>query len=90
MSLASKNADLVRRRAILSTLYFAPAHTQGVRPLRDELEAVHGQVVTTDKVRADLIWLADVGFVQTAGDMAILTEAGIDVVCDRRPMPGAQ
>lgn len=90
MSLASKNADLIRRRAILSTLLFAPAHTQGVRPLRDELEAVHGQVVTTDKVRADLIWLVDVGFARMAGDMATLIEAGIDVVSGRSAMPGEQ
>lgn len=81
-------ATLLRRRAILALLFFAPGRTLTARKLRDELEAVHGQVATVDKVRSDLVWLADVDMVQRAGDAATLTERGCDVVCDRAQMPG--
>jgi len=88
MSLAAQLAEKNRRRAILSQLFFAAGQTLTARKLRDELEAVHGQVVTVDKVRADLLWLADVGMVQVAGEAATVTERGKDVVLDRAVMPG--
>ena len=46
-------------------------------------------LATVDRVRADLIWLADVGLVVGSGDAAMLTERGRDVVLDRSAMPGA-
>ena len=58
------------------------------RKLRDDLENVHGQVATVDKVRADLLWLADIEMVATVGDAATITERGKDVVLDRSPLPG--
>ncbi len=88
MSLAAQLAEKNRRRAILALLFFAPGQTLTARKLRDELEAVHGQVVTVDKVRADLLWLADVGMLQAAGDVATVTERGKEVVQDRAVMPG--
>jgi len=88
MNLAERMAEKTRRRAILSQLFFASGQTLTARALRDELENVHGQVATVDKVRADLLWLADVGVVQHAGDAASLTERGRDVVMDRAMMPG--
>lgn len=88
MSLAATLAEKNRRRAILALLFFAPGQTLTARKLRDELEAVHGQVVTVDKVRADLLWLADVGMLQVAGDVATVTERGKEVVQDRAVMPG--
>lgn len=88
MSLAARNAELTRRRGILALLFFAPGQVLTARKLRDELEAVHGQVATVDKVRADLLWLADVGLLQATADTATLTERGREVVQDRAVMPG--
>lgn len=88
MSLAAQLAEKNRRRAILALLFFAPGQTLTARKLRDDLEAVHGQVVTVDKVRADLLWLADVDMVKAAGDVCTVTERGKEVVQDRAVMPG--
>lgn len=88
MNLAAKMAEANRRRGILALLFFAPGQAMNARKLRDELELVHGQVATVDKIRADLLWLADVGMVQAQGDMATLTERGREVVQDRTVMPG--
>ena len=79
-TIAQREAERIRRQGILSLLYFAPGQSMTARRLRDELEAVHGQVATVDRVRADLIWLADVGLVVGSGDAAMLTERGRDVV----------
>lgn len=87
-TLAHRDAELLRRRAILALLAFTPGSTLTVRALRDKLEAVHGQVATVDRVRADCAWLADVGLVEHQCDAALLTEHGRDVVLDRRAMPG--
>lgn len=88
MSLAARNAELIRRRGILALLFFAPGQALTARALRDELETVHGQVATVDRVRADLLWLADIGLLRVAGDAATLTERGREVVQDRAAMPG--
>jgi Fe2+ or Zn2+ uptake regulation protein len=88
MSLAARNSELTRRRSILALLFFAPGQVLTARKLRDELEAVHGQVATVDKVRADLFWLADVGLLQAVADTATLTDRGREVVQDRAVMPG--
>ncbi|AUN95888.1 hypothetical protein [Pseudazoarcus pumilus] len=85
---AEREATRIRRRAILSVLLFADVQTMPVRRLRDELEALYGQVVTVDRVRADVLWLADVGLVRAGADVAALTEDGRDVVLERKPMPG--
>ena len=70
-TIAQREAERIRRQGILSLLYFAPGQSMTARRLRDELEAVHGQVATVDRVRADLIWLADVGLVVGSGDAAM-------------------
>lgn len=88
MNLAAKMAEANRRRGILALLFFAPGQAMNARKLRADLELVHGQVATVDKIRADLLWLADVGMVQAQGDMATLTERGREVVQDRAVMPG--
>lgn len=85
---AQREADRTRRHGIVSLLFFVPGQSMTARRLRDELEAVHGQVVTVDRVRADLLWLADVGMVSGMADAASLTEAGRDVVLQRAQMPG--
>lgn len=88
MTSAERNAELTRRRGILALLFFAAGQTLTARRLRDDLEAVHGQVATVDKVRADLLWLSDVDLVNNVGDVATITERGKDVVLDRSSMPG--
>lgn len=88
MSIAERNAELIRRRAILALVFFATGQTLSARQARDELEAIHGQIATVDKVRAEFLWLADVGLLRTAGDVATLTERGREVVMDRAAMPG--
>lgn len=88
MTIAHRQAEQLRRRAIVALLYFAPGQALTVAKLRGELENVHGQIASMDRVRADLVWLADVGVVQTVGDAAKLTERGGDIACDRAAMPG--
>lgn len=85
---AQREAEIRRRRAILSLLFFAPGQSMTARRLRDQLEAVHGQVVTVDKVRADILWLKDVDLADGTADAATLTERGRDVFLDRTAMPG--
>ncbi|GHU10875.1 hypothetical protein FACS1894185_3150 [Betaproteobacteria bacterium] len=79
-----------RRQAILALLTFAAAQTMSARELRTELENVHGQVVTVDRVRSDLIWMADVGVVRVlqGGDAASITERGKEIVLGRAALPG--
>lgn len=86
---AQREAERIRRQGILSLLFFAAGQSLTARRLRDELEGVHGQVATVDRVRADILWLVDVGLVVGTGDAAMLTERGRDVVQDRAAMPGA-
>lgn len=85
---AEREAARIRRRGILGLLFFQPGQSMTLRRLRDELEAVHGQTATVDRVRADALWLADVELVQVREDAAMLTERGKDVFLDRAPMPG--
>lgn len=80
------DADKKRANSLLVTLLFAGGSGQA-RPLRDELESVHGVVATLDRVRADLAWLADVGLVQKINDTVALTEEGRDVANGRRSLP---
>lgn len=87
-TIAERQAELTRRRAILALLFFTAGQSMTARRLRDELENAHGQVATVDKVRADILWLIDVGLVSGMSDAATLTERGRDVVLDRAAMPG--
>lgn len=88
MTAAQRIAELSRRRAILALLFFAPGQTQPVRALRDDLDAAHGLVATLDQVRGDLIWLASLGMVQHASDLASLLEAGREVITGAAKLPG--
>lgn len=85
---AQRVADGVRRHAILAILAFAPGQTAPVRTVRDQLESGHGQIVTVDRVRADMLWLTDVGAIESMGELAKLTEPGMDVVMGRSKLPG--
>lgn len=87
-SFAQREADRVRRQGIISLLFFGAGQSMTARRLRDELENVHGQCATLDRVRADILWLADVGLVMSTADVAMLTERGRDVAQGRAVMPG--
>ncbi len=76
-----------RRQSLLATLYFEPASTARVGTLMRQMETVHGIVVSADKVRADLSWLAEMELVQVRDDTATLTERGRDVATGRADFP---
>ncbi len=67
--------DKKRRNSLLCTLAFAGGHSVA-RELRNELESVHGIAVTLDRVRSDLLCLANVGAVKVGGDMVQITAEG--------------
>lgn len=80
---AERLAAATRRRAILTLLFFAPGRTLNVPRLVRLLEEQHGQVASSGKVRADLVAMADQGYITCVEDASTLTESGRDVVMDR-------
>ena len=79
-------AERYRRSSLLATLAFSqPAR---VRELVREMESIHGVVVSTDLVRVDLAWLAEMGLVRVTDDTAICTERGLDMARRRAKLPG--
>ncbi|MCX7258015.1 MAG: hypothetical protein NTZ64_15210 [Polaromonas sp.] len=85
------NRDILpahRRASLLATLYFEPSGTARITVLVKQLELVHGLVVSTDLVRADVTWLADVELAQVKDDVVRLTERGRDVAQGRAKFPG--
>jgi hypothetical protein len=85
------NRDILpahRRASLLATLYFEPSGTARITVLVKQMELVHGLVVSTDLVRADVTWLADVELAQVKDDVARLTERGRDVATGRAKFPG--
>jgi hypothetical protein len=89
MTTAERAAALRRAQSLLALLYFADGQTLRARPLREELEEVHGLIATLDRVRADLLWLAEIGMISLRDDTAQLTERGREVVSGRAALPGA-
>lgn len=84
-----------RRRAVLSALGVAAGHRLPLAALLLQLDLI-GYAVSADRLRTDLAWSAEQGLLQFAGDVATLTERGVDVACGRarlpgvgRPLPGA-
>ena len=88
MSAAQRLVELNRRRAVLALLFFAAGQTQPVRTLKQDLYVTHGINATMDQVRADLNWLASLGMVNTANDVATITEAGREVITGASKLPG--
>ena len=79
-------AERYRRSSLLATLAFSqPAR---VRELVREMESIHCVVVSTDLVRVDLAWLAEMGLVRVTDDTAICTERGLDIARRRAKLPG--
>lgn len=76
-----------RRHSILAALAVTEGGAMTARGLRDDLEVTHNIALTADVIRVDLIWLRDGGYLQLAGDLARITEAGRDVVLNRAELP---
>ena len=77
---------LRRRKSLLATLMFWPVST--VSKLQNEMETVHGVVCSTDLIRSDLTWLAEMELVKFNGMDAQITERGRDVATGRAHYPG--
>lgn len=75
-----------RRKSLLATLMFWPVST--VSKLQNEMETVHGVVCSTDLIRSDLTWLAEMELVKFNGMDAQITERGRDVATGRAHYPG--
>jgi len=78
--------DKRRANSLLVSIHFDGGVSQA-RDLRDALANVHGIVVTLDRVRADLAWLADIGLVQRRDDTVALTEEGRETATGARNLP---
>lgn len=76
-----------RRYSLLLTLYACDNSFARVPELVREMELVHSLAVSSDLVRADLLWLAEVGLLTFKDDNAQLIERGRDVVYHRAPFP---
>lgn len=76
------------QRQILGGIFFSPGEAVSVRTLREGLETIHGQNLSLDALRAELIRLADVGAVDLKADLVRLTEYGIDAYRERVSLPG--
>ena len=81
------NTSARRRKSLLATIAFEPAIS--LTRLREELDVVHGIAASLDLIRADLLWLEEMGLVRTNGDLAQITERGRDVAAMRARFPGA-
>ncbi len=80
--------DKHRRYSLLLTLYNCENSFGRVPHLVREMELIHSLAVSSDLVRADLMWLAEVGLVRFKDDNAQLIERGRDVVYHRAAFPG--
>ena len=74
-----------RRKSILLSVALEPG--LGVKKIRHELEFVHFIAASHDVVRADLLWLSELGLVKFADDTAMATERGIDIAQSRAGFP---
>ena len=77
-----------RRHSLLCTLYACDIQTARVGELVRELELVHNIAASSDLVRADLMWLTEMGLCRFKEDTASMTERGRDVVFKRAAFPG--
>ncbi len=76
-----------RRHSLLATLYFEPAASARVGALVRQMELVHNLAVSADLVRADLMWLEEIGLVRYHDDAAQVSERGRDVATGRAEFP---
>lgn len=77
-----------RRHSLLATLYFEPAGSARVGVLVRQMELVHNLAISADLMRADLMWLDEIGLVRFKDDSAQVTERGRDVAQGRAQFPG--
>lgn len=77
-----------RRHSLLLTLFQCDSSCARVSELVREMELIHCLAVSSDLVRADLMWLAEMGLLRFKDDNAQLIERGRDVVLKRAEFPG--
>ncbi|PJC14554.1 MAG: hypothetical protein CO065_14065 [Comamonadaceae bacterium CG_4_9_14_0_8_um_filter_57_21] len=77
-----------RRHSLLLSLFQADNSAARTSELVRDMEYTHNLAVSSDLVRADLMWLAEVGLIRFKDDNAQLIERGRDVVMRRAPFPG--
>jgi hypothetical protein len=77
-----------RRHSLLLTLYQCDNSCARVSELVREMELIHSLAVSSDLVRADLMWLDEMGLLRYKDDNAQLIERGRDVVFKRAEFPG--
>lgn len=77
-----------RRHSLLLTLFQCDNSCARVAELVREMELVHSIAASSDLVRADLMWLAEMGLLRYKDDSAQLIERGRDVVFKRAEFPG--
>ena len=77
-----------RRHSLLCTLYQCDYQSARTSELVREMELVHSIAASSDLVRADLMWLAEMGLIRFKDDQAQLMERGRDVVFKRAEFPG--
>lgn len=82
-------AEIDRRRAVLSTLFFAPGYRLPQRAVRDQVEQI-GYTASMDRIRTDCAWLAEQGLISLEGEVATLSARGEDVVMGRTQTPGVR
>lgn len=79
-----------RRLSLLFALWLAPGYRLAVRAWRDSLAASYGIDAALHQVRADGAWLSETGLVTLDGEIAALTDMGMDVVQGRSHTPGVR
>lgn len=77
-----------RRYSLLLTLFQCDNSQARIPELVRDMELIHCLNVSSDLVRADLIWLQEMGLIKFKQDAAQLIERGRDVVFNRAAFPG--
>ena len=78
-----------RRHSLLLSLFQCDNSAARTPELVREMELTHSLAVSSDLVRADLMWLEEMGLIKFKADAAQLIERGRDVVLRRAEFPGA-
>lgn len=85
--LVNKVVTESRRQAILMALSLAARYTQPVTLLRQTVDVI-GYVASLDQIIADAAWLQEMGLLELKGDVATLTQRGLDVATGNARTPG--
>lgn len=85
-----KTTPAKRRHSLLATLYFCEQSTARSRQLVTKMCNIHNIVMSADLVRADMIWMGEMGLVMFKDDIAQITERGRDVAQGNADFPALE